>query len=388
MRVLPEGLMENMHGSLSSGYMEFTCWYDGRPVISSLPISGWSQTFSGGTQISGSTNITVEDESGDLAPWGVDEPLGVGGSILQTRLILDSDSLNLGWQRISTSTPQEVWRRGPQGLIWVNGGSTIEVEASDMTIMVSGNKFITPESPQAGNTCIQEIRRLMLGNMDVTFESNVEDVLIPPSITYRDERLDAIEDLIAALGCSYRVTGTGQMSVYKPNKTSVWTVKAGDLGGSLISIARSQDISSLKNFIVARATLDGGEELQAAASEESGPLRVDGPHGRWPEMIQADLAKTMPDMERAAESGLDSVLRSRVISLPLTTVFHPGLELGDWITVMCPMNTGEEIPLEGRVSSISYSGPAMPLSMSITVEADLYSVQALSEALRARRWTR
>lgn len=388
MRTLPEGVLSGQYGSLSDGRMEFTSWYDGRPVAPNIPVENWSQKFSGGTQVSGSTSVTVADPSGDLAPWGMDDPLSVGGALLQSRLILGPVSVPLGWQRITDSKPTEVWRRGPQGVEWVNGGAQIDVEAQDLTVVVAGNKFVSPESPLPGNTCVQEIRRLLLGMMDVTFEDSTGDISVPESLTYKEERLDAVEDLIIAMGCSYRVTGNGLLSVYKPKRESVWTIRGTDMLGSLIAVSRSLNIGSLKNLVVARNTLSGGEELQAAIEERSGPLRVDGPHGRWPEMVQADFAETAPDITRAAEASLQNLLHDRVVSIPLTTVFHPGLEVGDWVTVMYPMNTGDEIALEGRITQISYEGPGVPAAMRIDMDADMYAIQAVSEALRARRWNR
>lgn len=387
MKDLPDGLMENMYGSLSDGRIQFTAWYDGRPVVEDLPVTEWSQSFTGGTQVSGTTTIDVEDESGELAPWGVDEPLGVGGALLQSRLILDTATIQLGWQRITDSSSEEVWKLNRDGNLWIAGGSVTSVEATDLTVVVANSKFVSPETPLSGNTCIPEIRRLCLGIMDVTFEDGASDMPIPATVTYRDERMDAVEDLIAAMGCSYRVTGTGQLAVYKPNKVSVWTVQPGEIDGNLINVSRSQSMAGLKNLIVARNTLQGGEELQAAAEETSGPLRTTGPHGRFPEFVQADFATNQYDMTEAAYQSLDSTLRSRIISIPLSTIFHPGLELGDWITVMCPLTTGQAVPLEGRVTSISYAGPRMPLSMDLTMDCDLRNVQSVSDALKAQRWS-
>lgn len=388
MRDLPEGLMENQLGSLSDGRIEFTCWYDGRPAIADLPVTEWSQSFTGGRQVSGVTKITVGDETGEMAPWGVDEPLGVGGSLLQTRLILDTASVNLGWQRITDSSSAEIWRIAPNGALWIPGGATISVGAEDLTTVIAASKFVSPEAPPTGNTCMAEIRRLVLGIMDVTFEDGALDVAIPTSLTYRDERLDAVEDLISAMGCSYRVTGTGQLAVYAPNTDSVWTVQPGEFSGNLINISRSQSMADLKNLIVARNTLQGGEELQAAAEETAGPLRTTGPHGRFPSFYQADFAENQYDMTEAAFKALEANLRDRSVTIPLTTIFHPGLEVGDWITVLCPVTTGQTMPLSGRVDSISYAGKRLPLSMNIAITSALGDVQAISDNLRAQRWSK
>lgn len=386
MKDLPDGLMENQYGSLSDGRVQFTVWYDGRPVIPDLPVTEWSQDYTAGTQVSGVTKLDVDDETGELAPWGVDDPLGVGGPLLQSRLILDTATIQLGWQRISESSSEETWRMNKDGTLWISGGASISVDATDLTSVVANSKFVSPETPLSGNTCIPEIRRLCLGIMDVTFEDGAADVPIPTTITYRDERMDAVEDLIAAMGCAYRVTGSGQLAVYKPNQLSVWTIQPAQYGGSLINISRSQSMAGLKNLIVARNTLQGGQELQAAAEERTGALRTTGPHGRFPEFVQADFATNQYDMTEAAFQTLEATLRTRTVAVPLTTVFHPGLELGDWVTVMCPLTTGQAVPLEGRVSSISYGGTRMPLQMDISIDCDLRSIQSISYALRAQRW--
>jgi hypothetical protein len=103
-------MAEAFAGSTADARMQFNVWYDGRLVAADVPVANWSQDWDRTRQIVGQTKATVLDDDGTLTPWGVGDALGVAGSILQTQLTAGGTSINVGYQRITASEPEETSR--------------------------------------------------------------------------------------------------------------------------------------------------------------------------------------------------------------------------------------------------------------------------------------
>lgn len=389
MKDVPEGLLGALEGSATNTTIQFNVWYGGNLVYPDLPVSEWSHLWEASRQVNGQCSATVIDDSGNLAPWGADDILGVGGSILQSTIIVDDLSLDLSWQRISKSDPDETWQLGRDGLTWISGSATIPIEAEDLTLVVAGSRFMSPEAPREDATVKQEIVRLLSGIMLVQFDAGITDKQVPKSIVYQEERMDAVDDLVAAINCRQRMTADGRMHVYlPPDDTPVWTAR-GRAEGNLIQVSRAQDITTLTNAVVSRNTLENGRELQSIATQRVGPLATTGPHNIWPMSREANFALDQVAIAKDANTALANKIEDRVVEIPLRTVLHPGLEINDQIQVMVPTILGDETALKGRVTTISYGGGlALPVAMDVTMECKQRDIQNVSDMLRKARWGR
>lgn len=388
MRELPDGMLEALTGS-GSARIQFDVWYDGDLVLENVNVGAWSQKFDRAQAIVGSTDATVLDEDGSITPWGVADALGVGGARLHTTLIVDDMALPLTQQRITDSQPEETWMLTPDGLEWVPGSALIPITAEDATIMAVGSKFIASESPAAGGTCLSEIDRLLTGIMDVTWEAGLEarDKAVPAEVTYKDERMDAVTDLVEAMGLAARVDSSGLFHLYDPlDKTVRRTIAGGELG-QLIRVKRSQKIDGLYNAVRSFNTTPSGVEMAQTAYITSGDLAWDGPHGRWPMKRQANFAGSDVTLKADANAELAKVVAGRGVLLPVRMGLDPALEVGDWVQVMAPTPTGETAPLPGRIESISYGGQGgVPAGMDVTLSCEMAFIQAASEKIRRHRW--
>jgi hypothetical protein len=388
MRTLPDGMAEALIGS-GAARIQFDVWYDGDLLVEDLPVGAWSQKFDRGQAIVGSTSLTALDEDGSLTPWGMDDALGVGGARITSRLFVDDLSVGLTEQRITASDPEETWRLTKDGLMWIPGSSTIPVEAEDLTVMAVGSKFIASETPAAGGTCLSEIQRLLTGIMDVVWDDGLDakDKAVPAEVVYKDERMDAVTDLVEAMGLAARCNNAGQFHLYDPaNETPVKIIRGGELG-DLIRVKRSQKIDGLNNAVRSFNTTPSGVEMAQTAYETTGALAWDGPHGRWPKKRQANFAGSDSTLLEDAKAELKRTLDSRGVTIPVRIVLDPSLEVGDWVTVMAPTPTGEEAPINGRIDKISYAGQGnVPVGMDLELACRMADIQAASAKIRRHRW--
>lgn len=387
MRQLSSKMLDAIAGSVPDARLVVYPWYDGQLATADpLPLANWSIQWSGSDQnlVQGKASFTVSDPSGELAPWGFDEPLSVAGSKLQASFVCGTESTDIGWYAVSSNAPTEQWRTAGPVAQWVAAGASIPVTADDLTLLISDARFIAPESPPPGATVISEVRRLLTGICPVSITGGVVDGPVPTSIVYKDDRLAPVFDLVKSLGCRYRMDGAGQLEIYPYTKTSpVWTIQGRD-GGAMVSVNRSQNRSDIINGVLSTSN-DPSLEVRELATITSGPLRWDGPLGRKINYHTA-LANTASGVQADAQAILDNSTQTRTVPLSVICRPHPGIQLGDTVRVAQPVINGAEYPLDGIVSAMGLKGSASGVeAMSLTVECSLTDVQAVGLYVRRNR---
>lgn len=389
MRYMSETALSALSGSRSGERLVAHVWYDGLLVAPDLDVTDWTLNSDGARQVRTQVSLTVADPDGALAPWGVDDPLGVGGSKIQLVYVLSAtESVDLGWFRLSGSEPAENWMLKNAGtrVVWVSGGASIPVQADDLTAVAVADRLLAPQSPAQGATVLSEVKRLMQGIAPVTVHPDVVDRGVSAALVIKRERMDAIEDLLTSISATHRMSGDGQLEVYPsaPGE-SVWEVAGGD-DGVMVSIRRSQSSSDLYNAAVSEGATPDGRQLIGRAFETSGPLRWEGPHWRRPVFYSSPMLTTQAQVNADAKRLLSSQLQGRTVDLQVTCLPHPGLQPGDVVTVASPTVTGAEMALTGAVRTINLRGGAGgPSPMTMTVECAYEDVQAVAAAIRRAR---
>lgn len=379
-------MLEAFEGSTTDARMQFNIWYNGALVEQDVPVGSWKMGWDSSRQVRCQTDATVLDEDGSLTPWDLDDALGTGGGILQSKLLIGTMSIAVGWQPVIDADPEETWRIINGTTIWVPGGATIPVSAEDVTEDILAYRFLSPEAPKAGNTTIAEIQRLLSGLCDVRVDDDVTDKAVPASLIYKEDRMDAVEDLVANLGALWRITGDGQFQIHMENKTPVWTTTGGS-EGNIIRVQRKLSRAQTYNAFVSRNTATDGTELQGIALEENGPARFGGPLKYRTMFHAASLATTQAAVLNDAKTVRDNRRNKATAILPLRVVLHPGLEVNDWITVNMPLPDGTQAPVTGKVLSIEWSGSgSVPVGMDIKLECNAVDLRAVSSRVKASRW--
>lgn len=391
MRLMSELALTALTGSRVRDRVVAHVWYDGRLVTAEpLPVSAWSMSSDASRQVKSQVKLTVADPDGTLVPWALNDPLGVGGPQVQVIYTMGrpDTSVDLGWFRTVESAPVENWifKEAGDRTVQVSGGALIPITADDLTTMAVDDKFLAPESPAAGATFIGEVRRILRDIVPVKVAAGVTDRPVSTSVVFDKgtPRLDAVEDLLKEVGATHRMTGDRQLEVIPVESTGWdWEVRGGE-GGVLVDVQRTQTVGGLYNGAVSEGADDDGRPLIGRAFEMAGPLRWGGPHGRVPIFHTATgILKTQQAVDADAVTRLRGVISDRTVTLPVTCLPHPGLQINDRVLVASPNVTGADMDLVGTVRSIDLRGSTAGISpMKMTVECPYEDVQFVAAAIR------
>lgn len=403
MRQVDTNTLNALAGSRAGDKIVAYVWYAGRlawpePLPITDPKFSWDVTRQVQT-----VTCQVVDVDGKLAPWLLEDPLGVGGNQLQLRYDVGSaGSINIGWYRIRNSKPKEKWRSYvidslghvnvdsaiPNGkkLVMVSGGATINITAHDRADYAKKDALLAPESPPASATILDEIKRLMQNICPVVVTAGVVDRAVSPALIYERDRLDAVQDLCRRIFCDYRMNGDGQMEIYPIGKQAPVLTLVGGPEGLLVDVDREQDADGLRNRFVVdgiyKKTMPDGRTVdlpvRSIAEITAGPLSVYGDHGRVPEFYSSPMITNQLEADEYAAEMRQTHLAGLTTDLVVTALPQPQLQQGDWVQVGNPVVNGQEARLVGRVKAISlgFKG-TVPDVMTVVVQCSYADVQAV-----------
>lgn len=410
MRPIYDESLDALKGSRAADRLEVYVRYGGKLAWPDpLPISRWGFSWDASRQFQ-RFSCQVADESGSLAPWLLEDPLGVGGARLDVRYFVGGTDqpILMGIYRIANNTPEERWftyvirndgevhvdspMANDTKLHYASGGSLIDVTAYDLGLVVKKDRLLAPESPPTGSTptVVGEITRLMQDIAPVTTTAEVVDRDLSNNIVYERDRLDAIQDLCRRIFCDYRWTGDGQMEIYSILQQDPVAVLEGGPEGLLIKVDRAQDIEGLYNRFVVDGTYvnsDGQSvPIRSITQIEAGVLSVFGPHGRVPEFYSSNMIANQGDADEYAASMAASQLTGMTVDLAVTCLPQPHLQQGDWVQVGNPVVDGDPVPLVGRIRAIDLGSDngVVPGPMTVIVECSYWEVQSVIGAGRRK----
>jgi len=272
--------------------------------------------------------------------------------------------LTVGWYRLQSVTVTERYNQGRAGVI-ESAGLSIAVDASDRLIGISDYRFLAPEQPAAGATCLGEIKRLCRGILNMVSWPLAVDKNVPASITYGESRLDAIMALANAIDCEAFMDGNGNLVVQpyvRANPAAVWMFSAST---DLISIDYDVTRDQIYNAVVARGeTTTDHIPVQAVALDQdaSSPTKWDGPFGRVPYFMSSPLITTTAEAEAAAKTRLDNLIKNRGRIINIDAVPNPALEIGDQVAVSTP-----RVTFTGRLTAMTLPLGPQTATLSIRV---------------------
>lgn len=409
MRPIYEDALLALHGSRAADRLEVYVRYGNKLAWPDpLPITKYGFDWDSGRQVQ-RFSCQVADETGALAPWLLEDPLGVGGARLDVRYIVGGTTspILMGVYRVASNAPEERWftyvirndgeihRDSPMAndtrLHYVSGGASIAVTAYDLGLVVKKDRLLAPESPPSGtHTVTDEITRLMQEIAPVTWGADVVDRNLSGNIVYERDRLDSIQDLCRRIFCDYRWTGDGQMQIYSILEQYPVATLEGGPEGLLVKVDRAQDIEGLYNRFVVDGTYTDSEgnskPVRSITQIESGPLSVFGPHGRVPEFYSSNMIANQGDADEYADQMAASQLTGMTVDLAVTCLPLPHLEIGDWVQVGNPVVDGDPVPLVGRVKAIQLaSGQGIaPGPMQVVVQCSYWTVQSVIGSGRSK----
>ncbi|MHA7132533.1 hypothetical protein [Oerskovia turbata] len=388
MRVTSAELDAEIAGTTQGDQLEVHAWRDGVVVAKDLQAAAWTLDWDADRQVQGQATITVADPDGSLAPWGVSDPLGPGGSRLQVTWVsgLSGARVPLGWWRIRRPDPHETWLTYNLAgrSVRVAGGGSVQVQADEETssAALSGLDAETITAP----TCVAEVRRLLQDICPVVALPGVVDAPVPGSLVYGDGRMDAVDDLLAVIRARYRMGPDRALEIVPAAGVGpVWTIEGGE-SGALIRALRPLSDAGVVNGVIATSTTSDGRPLVGRAYFTAGPLAWGGPFGRVTARVRS-TATDQAGVDADAAADLAARVASGEVDLAVTCLTHPALQIQDRVTVIAATTAGE-LPLEGRVvgmrmtSATSDAGTTPSKTMSLTVRVSAEALEAVAARVR------
>lgn len=385
MRVIPPLMAEALTGSAPDAKMVFHAFYDGRLAsVDPLPADSWVLKWSARarTVVRSEGSVTIGDETGSLAPWGLSDALSAAGSVVSAVFHCAGESLDLARFTVVDNKPDE--RMFIAAGRWASTGASIGLTLAELSKVVQDDEFIAAESPPAGATVVSEIRRLLIGRCGVIVSPDIADRPLP-AMVHPENRLEAVYALVDMLGDA-RFTGDGQVELYAPGNAPIFTIRGKPMG-NLVKVAREQKRDNFINVVVSTGRDAAGNELKAYARVMSGPLRDGGPLGRRIDRHNA-VANTQEGVQADADTRLANLLRDSTVEVPFECVPSAliGAEAGDVGQIMFPAADGNEHALTGRLLEAQVSGSAGGLNAAQGVIAARASeVERIGELLAAVR---
>lgn len=353
-------------------------WWNGRCVKRSLPIADGSVTVTAGQAIRSTLSLDLRDAGGVLTPRA-DGVLSPYGGEINIRAGMQRgpvrDLCSLGWFVIEDVGTDEMWRvrKGKEGVeVRVSQGATHSLSGSDRAVRIQDNQFASRTQP-AQPTVLLEIARILQGIVPWKPPAWADKALAAGAVTYEDDRLKALTDLADLLDADPIANADGAITLVRkvPPLVSVWTIPRGE-GGVLASMDRKLSRTGMHNAVIARSISFDGSPLQGVDYESNPALRWGGPFGRVPLFIDAPLAGTQAEVNRAAAVALQAEQRSRWQEITVTCVANYALEVGDVITLPGPRSGS----ITGQVTAATY--PLKPGRMSITMTVDPFVLAEVS----------
>lgn len=403
-------------GSTSGDRLEVSAFRGGELVAADLPVSSWSLGWDAGREVQGQASFTFADPDGTLAPWGLGDALGAGGSRLLVTWVsgLSGVRVPLGWWRIREADPREEWRvvrsgYRPSSGIWpndevfpseetwpelvqdrldgsvvrVSGGGSVSVAADEETATVALDRL---DGEVVGEpTVLAEVARLLADICAVTVHEDVTDRPVPGSLVYGESRLDAIRDLLATADATYRMGADGSLEVVPRSGVGpVWTLAGGE-DGVLVRVTRRLSDEGVYNAVTSTGETAAGLPLVGRARISDGPLAWGGPFGRVP-MFHRSPATSQSGVDSDARTLLANRTRNGEVDLAVTCLTHPGVQPNDRVTVVAATVAGDA-PLEGRVVGMNMTSangtPAKRMSLTVRVSAE--ALEAVAGRVRRGR---
>lgn len=404
MRVTDENTAQALTGSRPADRLVCWVWYDGQLAMDEpLPVAGWSMRWDGSEKqkVPGTINLSIKDPDGKLGPWLYSDPLGIGGNEIQIFYVVGGASdVRMGRYRISGNQVEESWLfktiredgysipdslEGPgMRQVAVTLGSAVDVTAVDLTDYLDGDAFLAPEQPVgASPTVVSEVTRIVGDTMPIVWQ-DVTDRSVPKASTWEDNRVEAVMDLLAMTGATFRMGPNGELECYTKSREPVFELAGGD-DGVLINLSRGQSLDGVFNVGSVSSTRKGmdstGQEIDVPIvgtyEIPDGDLRVGGPFKRRTTRNSNPLMDSQAKVDAAAKTLVLNKLASQSVELAVSCLPDPRIQTGDYGTVVTPVVDGRQVPLLGEVLSVSLSGDGATVNqMQLTVSCLLGDVAA------------
>ncbi|TFC30116.1 hypothetical protein E3O55_08515 [Cryobacterium sp. MDB1-18-2] len=319
-------------GSFTSGYVADLI-VDGQVMLKDFELAG-ELVADGGSLVltQGKLTLTYSDDLGQsvvptqLTSWLTPFVSFLDVSYRVSNKLFSEKVLRGRLKIVGVTDPQERKIRFQDRLITV--GSSVKLKVADLFHVTDMERFEAPSAPGDLSSAWAELGRLTL----LPLSRSVADVAIPRSVTYVDNRLDAVVLLADLLGGIPYVTPAGEVSI----APTAWGSVVATLGmgpNGRVSKAGADDLTDtgIANKVIVRSWDDQQATILATAQVVSGPLRWGGKFGRVPYFLSSEFVTTASQAQAWADRMLPVVSSMNAVLYTVQCLPDPRLEVWDVI---------------------------------------------------------
>jgi hypothetical protein len=336
-------LLKVVRGSHAKSF-RFDATYGGRTTEANLPVS-----FAGGMTTRADARIQTtgrlyirQDEAREgksllprammdtLAPFGQGITITMRAGVGDVEPGLGTAGIPLGRFTIDEIPDARATARR-LGSRMVTDGVELEVAFTDAFAALDQDEFTAVTAPKPGATVVSELRRICTIPLAIT----IGDKAVPPTVVYKENRLDAILDLAAVLDAVPYLDRQGVLRLRPADPFSISSAIDIDLTGTIADQTNSMS-NEVKNVVVIRAYGAGASEILASASITEGPLSVNGPLGRRVMNYSSQLINTVPEARAAVRRILRDASTGQAKTVTVRCLPDPRIAPGDKVRATDP----------------------------------------------------
>jgi len=334
-------------------------WLGGELLADDVPIAAAYEEGDRSQRVPETLTITVPrlDRGTRWTPTTPDHPLAANGQRLRVQLGVDigqgeTEWLQRGWFLVQ-DTPPPV-------------GDTISLFAVGLLALVDEARLVSPFQPTG--TFVSTLRALVEPALTVDVSGAPADRSVPAGMNWDEDRLAAVGELLDAWPAEAAVDAHGVLVVTAVADPGAAVLELTDrAGGTVIRASGGSSRDGGVNAVVARGTAPDGGIIQAVQYDTVGPKAYGGPFNPLPvpELFYSPLLTTVPQCAAAAATIIRRRQREQATTLEVDAVPHPGVQLGDPVTV----TTDDYAAAPGTVESyrLPYVPDGSPLSLGVRV---------------------
>lgn len=286
-------------------------WYGGK-YNGVVPASSGRVTWSTSRDVPGtiSIEVPVKDQSGKVWDPGTDplHPLARYGQELTVDIAVKDP----------VSGVEEQFSAGRYMLTdWSVDGAVVTVSGESMMRRISEDRFLYPASTRPDSSVHVEVGRLVSVGVPYLIDSALKNRRTP-SMSWDESRIDSMKELAQAWPARLRETRDGVVAFLAPlpevPKPELYF--ADGEGGTVVRAPYEDKREGVYNIVVARGQEngeDGKPSFQAAASQDTGPMRASGPYGRVPKFFSSKLITNYEEAFYTARTMLASSMRRAAV---------------------------------------------------------------------------
>lgn len=333
-------------------------------LVGTLPLEQGANSvdFDANNDVQAGATLVVVDPDGTWTPTSIGSPLTPFGSVINIRAGFKlnpttEEVVSLGWYVITDVEIEEAWKsyKASDGSsVLSRKGARITVSCADLMQKIADYKFLVPTAPTEG-TAWAEIQTLVADVIGVEAPAwLVTDIAIPSTLTYGDDRMQAIKDLAAVLAAEPVLTPGGKLTLRQLNPDQDSTNTAPTFGWNINVTQYKKKLTreGVYNIVVVRGRNSSNVDVVSYAIQTDGPTSFYSSIGPRPVFYDTDLLNTPSAIQAYADAQLATLAQRNTQQVPITALPNPAIQLGDYVSLTVE---GAPAPVLCRIAAFTYN---------------------------------